>query len=56
MNQDQRDQDKAEAPGNPLADQPRQPAQEIVDPRHPDADHGPDIEVDGKHQATRGEA
>jgi hypothetical protein len=56
MDQDQRDQDKANAPGNPLADQLRQPAQEIVDPRNPDADQGPEIEVDGKDQATRGGA
>lgn len=56
MDQDQREQDKANAPGNPLAEHPTQPAQEVVDPRNPDTDQGPDIEIDGKDQATRGGA
>jgi hypothetical protein len=33
-----------------------QPAQEIVDPREPETDQGPDIEIGGKDQATRGGA
>jgi hypothetical protein len=34
-------------------DRPTQPAQEIVDPREPETDQGPEIEIGGKNQATR---
>ncbi len=54
MSHDENDKDKAHAPGNPLAEHPKQPAQEIVDPRDPEADQGPYIEIAGKDEATRG--
>ncbi len=56
MTEERKQQDLADAVGNPLAEHPTQPAQEIVDPRHPDESQGPAIEIDGRAEATRGEA
>jgi hypothetical protein len=56
MTEERKQQDLADAVGNPLAEHPTQPAQEIVDPRHPDESQGPAIEIEGRAEATRGEA
>jgi len=56
MDRDEIDMNPAGRPRQDEMDRPTQPAQEIVDPREPETDQGPNIEIGGKDQATRGGA
>jgi hypothetical protein len=53
MERDEIDMNPAGMPRRDETDRPTQPAQEIVDPREPEADQGPAIEIGGKDQAGR---
>ena len=54
MDRDEIDMNPAGSQRQEETGRPTQPAQEIVDPREPEADQGPNIEIGGKDQATRG--
>jgi hypothetical protein len=53
MERDEIDMNPAGMPRPDEMARPTQPAQEIVDPREPEADQGPNVEIGGRDQATR---
>jgi hypothetical protein len=52
MDRDEIDMNPAGTPRQDEMDRPTQPAQEIVDPREPQTDQGPNIEIGGKDQGA----